>query len=345
VGAPAAFLALVELSLALLGLPRARQDPNFAEMVRSIDAQEFYYEVDPELFWKLRPQLAVAGESTFIRTNSSGFRSGETPRDKPPGTCRLLLIGDSVTFGYGVPESVTFAARLRKRLADRFPDRPIDVVNAGVPGYSSQQGFLLLRRIIGKLKPDVVVASFGFNDARDMFASDAEVLAVGRSTLALRRVLHRFRLYRLLRSWFVPAPRTLPSGRAPVARVSPAEYAANLRALADLSERAGATIIFLAPPFQLPTQHPYGPRWFTLAHPLARYRRQMELVGAEVGAELVRVPDLTEESAPENARFFLDAAHPNADGHALVADSLVAVLGRVLGPDGSPSADPAPPGR
>jgi phospholipase/lecithinase/hemolysin len=60
----------------------------------------------------------------------------------------------------------------------------------------------------------------------------------------------------------------------------------------------------------------------------------MESVAAGVGAEFVTVPYLTEGAAPGNTRFFLDPAHPNVDGHALVADSLLAVVGRILASGG-----------
>src|SRR5262245_50241752 len=67
---------------------------------------------DTELFWKPVPGRVV-GEA---RINRDGCRGPEIPATKPPGVRRLVLAGDSVTFGWGVSESASFAGRLRQDL-------------------------------------------------------------------------------------------------------------------------------------------------------------------------------------------------------------------------------------
>jgi lysophospholipase L1-like esterase len=278
---PLVFFGLVELTLTVLGIPRQGADPNFAEMVRRIDAQEFFYEVDPELFWRLQPGLEVKGERTFIRTNDLGLRGDPVADPRPEGSLRILLLGDSVTFGYGLPESQTIGARLGARLADVTPGRALEIVNGGVPGYSSRQGLTLLERLGPRLSPDVVIVCFGFNDARDMFVTDQEVFDAGRTLASTRRVLYRSRLYRLLRGWLVRPP-SAAEGRAVVARVDPERYAANLAAMVGEARRLGAEVVILGTPFERRSLRPYGPTWFTLHDSISVYRRTARQVATRV---------------------------------------------------------------
>ncbi len=340
IAAPALFFILTEALLYALDLPAPSSDPNFAEMVRLVDAQEFFYEVDPELFWRLKPNLRVRGEATHIRTNSEGFRGLDLREREDPADLRLLLLGDSVTFGYGVPEDATIGARLRAGLQAALPGRKVEVLNAGVPGYTSLQGLHLLRRLGERVAPDVLIVSFGFNDARDMFASDQEIMDVGRSTMSIRRVLYASRLYRLLRSVLVRSPEV--EGGAPVARVGPERYMANLAEMTAWARRHGVTPIFWEPPFQRPTLQPFGPASFTLHDSVAVYRRGMRRVARSEGVTCVSVPPLTEAHAATNGTLFLDPAHPNPDGLAIVAEALLAAVTRLL-IEVSPSSSAARP--
>jgi hypothetical protein len=74
------------------------------------------------------------------------------------------LLGDSQTFGNGVAQEQTFAARLESLLRSRMPGRAIDVINAGIAGYDSVQEVKLLERVAPSLKPDIVVVGFYLND-------------------------------------------------------------------------------------------------------------------------------------------------------------------------------------
>jgi lysophospholipase L1-like esterase len=86
------------------------------------------------------------------------------PKEKLPRTRRLLSLGSSITFGWGVPAAEVFPEIVRKGLEKAFPKGSFETLNAGVPGYSSFQGMLYLEMIIPRFRPDVVVAEFGIND-------------------------------------------------------------------------------------------------------------------------------------------------------------------------------------
>ena len=92
------------------------------------------------------------------RHNSLGFRGPEIAIEKPPGRTRVLVLGDSMTYGVGVEYEETFGAVL-ETLAPR-----LQVINTGVPGYCGEQQLLLLEEFIGRLSPDVVLVAYFWND-------------------------------------------------------------------------------------------------------------------------------------------------------------------------------------
>src|SRR5262249_13886526 len=63
--------------------------------------------------------------------NSLGLRDREFPFGKPPGTFRILVLGDSYPEGVQVPVEQTFPKQLERMLATREPGRPFEVINAG----------------------------------------------------------------------------------------------------------------------------------------------------------------------------------------------------------------------
>lgn len=97
--------------------------------------------------------------SIEVRINSRGERGPEIPFERVPGQHRILALGDSFTFGAGVEEGDTFAARLAA------PMPANEVINAGVIGYSIDQEYLYLREFGLKYRPDeVVLGCFVGND-------------------------------------------------------------------------------------------------------------------------------------------------------------------------------------
>ncbi len=113
----------------------------------------------------------------MLSTNAQSFRGDYPITTKPRGTLRIICLGDSVTFGYRVPVVwpdkpteyhpawLPYPMLLEKQLRDANLGRRIEVITMAVPGYTSHQGLAWLRRDIDYLEPDLVIASFGWNDA------------------------------------------------------------------------------------------------------------------------------------------------------------------------------------
>lgn len=98
-----------------------------------------------------------------VRINSIGMRGGEVARPKPQGSRRVLALGDSVAFGWGVEEGETFESRLAGLLAKRW-SAPVEVLNAGVIMYNTVQERLLFDARDAALEPDLVLLVYCNND-------------------------------------------------------------------------------------------------------------------------------------------------------------------------------------
>ncbi|NNL67793.1 MAG: hypothetical protein HKP30_16210, partial [Myxococcales bacterium] len=98
--------------------------------------------------------------------NAKGLRDPrDFPYEKPPGTFRIVSLGDSFTMGYEVEVEETFSQVLESRL--RAAGRRVEVLNAGVSGYSNAEALLYLERELLRYQPDVVMLSFFGNDLVD----------------------------------------------------------------------------------------------------------------------------------------------------------------------------------
>ena len=117
------------------------------------------------IIYRLKPNLDVVFEEAPVRTNSFGMRGPEISIEKPPGTYRIAIIGDSFTFGWGVEVEKSFVQVTERSLnASLSGKQKIEVLNFGVPGYSTFQEAALLESLGAQFKPDAVVVYFIEND-------------------------------------------------------------------------------------------------------------------------------------------------------------------------------------
>jgi len=124
---------------------------------------------DPFVGFRNKPNLRNYAYG-FIRveTNSLGYRGPEVSIPKPPGTYRILALGDSVTWGAGVAESDTFLRVLEQDLQGRTGQETglhFEAINTSVMGYSTYQELVTLERDGLRLCPDFVFVGFVTNDA------------------------------------------------------------------------------------------------------------------------------------------------------------------------------------
>jgi hypothetical protein len=334
----------LEIALRALGLPEEKE---------LIERFEFPppgpvnrgFEDDPDLFWRLRAdfdapwtywRLAYTHEGRVdplvlnARKGSlpdPGYRSRvswQVNREGyrgPPAEASsnvLLLVGSSITFGWAVRWEDSFAGRLAAKLADAGLE-DWAVIDAGVPGYSSYQTTLALRRWLERARVRAVVYEAGVNDGT--FApvrSDRDLALLGRPRHE-NRIWSRSHLFLWLhfavRDWLAPSATAAGPAQEPFyasrlhepgrSRVSREDFLLNLEAARSLAESQAIEIYFLIP--ALYNEH--------------GDERLEKSVRVSLADEIPLVEALAALPPRELARQFLpyDEAHFSRRGHAFVA--------------------------
>jgi len=129
------------------------------------------FTLDREVGYLLTPGfegcLERAELEACFTTGAAGLR-GADPRPRRPGTVRILVLGDSMAWGYGVADDETFPHRLERSLAESHPGRDVQVLNGAVPGYGTADQLAWLQQRGAELDPDVVIVQFfSINDFED----------------------------------------------------------------------------------------------------------------------------------------------------------------------------------
>lgn len=117
----------------------------------------------------IKPDLrnARAHGNIYIHTDRLGLRSlmpGRAYGGKSENEYRVALLGDSITFGYGVKTEDTYAVRLEQILGRACPDRRVTVFNFGVSSYSLKEMDATLKHRTPAIEPDLIVAAIIYGD-------------------------------------------------------------------------------------------------------------------------------------------------------------------------------------
>ncbi|MFH1800857.1 MAG: GDSL-type esterase/lipase family protein [Candidatus Omnitrophota bacterium] len=95
-----------------------------------------------------------------LTTNAQGFRGEkDVSVERTPGVRRLLFLGDSFVFGWGVNDSETFSSVVERELNAAATDSPTEVINAAVYGFDIVEYSEMFNRVI-KYSPDVLFLGF-----------------------------------------------------------------------------------------------------------------------------------------------------------------------------------------
>jgi len=163
-----AVLAVVVMSTLIEGLARlastVMHDVAAARQANESDWLAYL----PSLGWERKPRFkgwAGGGEREFDAAGYFAVDSAQVADRK--GHKRVVFVGDSNTFGFGATTADSFVEVVERRLPG------VDSINLGVIGYTSYQGRLALAQQLPRLKPDLVVVSFNFNDRRYVLRQEA----------------------------------------------------------------------------------------------------------------------------------------------------------------------------
>lgn len=304
-----------------------------------VEAKTTLFERDPRLGWRMRPGAVADWGQVRVRVNERGLRGPAIPDARSPERGRVLFLGDSVTFGFGIADPAdTYPFLVGQRLGDRL-GRPVEVVNAGVGGYSPWQELAWLEAEGLGYAPDAIVVGFVLNDVTEKLAltrygGRGEGWQLERTARGIvDRWLSGSGLLSVLRDGFArlrfgpdvvggaaaveteDVRRLVEDARRPEFERAWSITTNNLQRLFAVARREGIPALLVVFPYALQLEDPAGTSG--PQQRLARFASESAI------AQLDLLDDLAGDG------LFLDASHLSAAGHARAAAAIaprVAVL-------------------
>jgi len=325
---------LVFLFVAEFGLRAMDSDlyykNQFFPVNRDIDFTEVYKK-DCDLFWRFRENKDICSRRFShidYQINSSGLRGPEIPKNKPD--MRILALGNSCTFGWGVPYNQTWVSSLQNFIGSRV-DNSVDIICAGVPGYSSHQGKIFFEKELLKLDPDIVLIMFGWNDqwVAGQGITDAAQETPSELIICIHNLLSPFKIYQAVRKIVLKVCENEKEVRldaiGPQNRVDIDQFYMNLRSIVKTAKKNNIEPILLIPP--VASLEIYFDEDVSVLHTKhEKYQNEIRRLGFK---EQIPVVDL--QSVFDNYNDLFDDAHGdpvhfNARGHIVAARAIDAII-------------------
>lgn len=151
-------------------------------LARALRVPPLAYRPHPYMLYELNPNWTSSDGKTHH--NSLGFRGREVAPRKRPGCVRIVCMGESTTYCTGIADDRdTYPARLEAHLRALHPNRDIEVVNAGIGGFTSIENLLRFHFHVAPLTPDLVIYYYTHNDFRAGVPCGATTLAASCAVL------------------------------------------------------------------------------------------------------------------------------------------------------------------
>jgi lysophospholipase L1-like esterase len=294
---------------------------------------------DEELLWVPVPGhwLTVVGHQPATYNNQY-FRYPVDLAAKQPGQYRIFAFGDSVTMGWAVSDGQTYSSLLEQKLNADCPPEKFQVVDAGVNAYSNSMVANRVKKVFADgYEPDLIIVGFSFNTEFEQFA---QLQGANRQSL-LRRVelkywvrrsaVYDFLMEDLLRRFVYYRLRNkLMAGSWNVGSDKPPDLdylRSNFQQSVDLARQHNAKIVFVLMGTDGQKDKLTAPQQTMLD--VAR-------------ANDVPVVNMFEEwKSKDHRALFVDHVHPNAIGHAEIAEDLLQIVRHIIPACASVSSSPA----
>jgi lysophospholipase L1-like esterase len=301
----------------------------FLRFVRPVDfrappATDFLAENDrilyrasttPGLLYEMKPsqpRMVIGG--SWVETNAEGMRDHPPLAADTPQLRRLAVIGDSFVFGLGLAQDDAFSEVLERDLERTGGGRRYDVLNFGVPGYSSHEEARVLEHKVLPWDPEVVVVGYCLNDPE---TEPLQPLHVHFSPVAWWQHFHLLRLAALfsvtLETNRLGGGDYIRALHAPAGEKWPSVEAAFAQMHAAAAPRGVPLLLVIFPLLDAPTWGEYP------------YRDLHAQVAAAARAQGLKVLDLLpvyETVEPTLLWVFPEDHHPSKLGNRLAADAI-----------------------
>lgn len=310
-------------------------------------------EDDPVLDWRLRP--GFRSENRKILINSFGLRDDkEINARKSDGFIRVICIGDSVAFGaYMDDAEETYPKQLEGLLNMRLNER-FEVINAGVPGYTSKQCLLYFKNALINLNPDIIVVYCGWNDIWT-YRNPGANTAASPAFRSISRALGKSYLYIYLKTRLIYPARTrlasIKLSNQPLCkqhdydkeREATANYRDNLTALAEIAKRNGINVYLVTLPSPVRTagnetayaDFPLTVSWhegYSIFYETKEnFNAIIRIVSKDSKIGLIDLDYYFNALSGEDVMdLFTDAVHPNVAGNSIIAEKLYEAIAKDL---------------
>ncbi len=293
------------------------------------------HEKHPVLGWVMKPNQHAYTYNIPVTTNSHGLRDDEFTEAKPDKTVRILVLGDSVTFGVLVGNDETYSNVLERMLNAEADSVRYEVINTGVQRYYTFQELDYLREYGVKFQPDLVVVGYYINDLGfkpETWTRDYEKTREKHASYLWTKVpwlmyiyknsalsnLVRDRIIRMIRSTKQKknTQTRLLTGELDEGVLKKIEGARqDLAAMKKLGDEHGFPVLIAAFP---------GVNQVIKDFPNAKYPQFVREIADELGMPFVDLlPDFKEHYDGDiRSLYFRYNGHPNKTGHELAAKAI-----------------------
>ena len=299
------------------------------------------FQPDPNLGTVLKPGWRGVFAGVEVSTNSLGLRGPEIDPEtgKQP---RILLVGDSFIFGYGLKEEETLRSHLENKVREISPATETCVINGGVPGYNLVQDVSWTLRIGLNQKPDWIILFAVPNDLEppiwvdpstrpepgdskswlDWIHGDPRVME-----LPGVRTFHLVNLIQRVAKVILPAQRSLAHDYIQFCNEVSFSTSAWPQAQSSLTKLKSVvdeqniplTVVLYPVPIRL-TSEPFAP----FCKKIADFCHQSDIQVLNPSSEWAEIPE-------EVLRWHTDDLHPSGEANRLMADYLVRNLPSMAG--------------
>lgn len=267
---------------------------------------------DDQLVFRHKPSWKTHYGEVLVTYNELGLRDWPIlPKGK--NEYRVLALGDSVTFGWGVDQDKTFAARLESLLPERL-HRPVRVINSGVGGYNTVQEVTYFKQEGLALQPDLVILTYVQNDIevnKGPFDPWAQSSPWGKSFPDMMiTMVGKLWFYRLMHHTYTYASPTLQPGSA---TISPQEVIGWRQSMAALNE-----LVVICEERHIPL--------IVFFHRLNSFDNKPLFDAVVQHAQGVLVKDMGQWYGGLRISSLVNSkvdGHPNAEGHRVMAEHMV----------------------
>ncbi|MEO0233501.1 MAG: GDSL-type esterase/lipase family protein [candidate division WOR-3 bacterium] len=266
---------------------------------------------NPIFFWE-----PIRGEYPY---NRFGFKGELQNTKKVKGEFRIFCIGDSNTEGEDIH---SFPYLLQKRF-ENVGRNNIKVINAGVTGYTSYQGLLRFKHYILKFSPDILVVSFGWNDASTFFYGYDKYRKFPTVLLHFYGHLKNYYFVKFIVSQKIKL--SSKKGLDDLPRVSLQDYENNILEFVNLSQKKKFEIVLLTRPYNIKQYKSEK----DFRKNVAIYNEILRKISKEYRIKLIDLEKFFNEK-DDKSKYFVDDCHNNYLGFELISELLYDSLQNLL---------------